>query len=151
MEPVEQTDPILLGPHGVTQLVLQTHSEHVHPLVAHEHSLDHREVQQALRQAAHYGLTQAWGICGGAAALGISPGQRAIVGLQAEEAASGEVALLVVVDDGGSLQEELVDVRLEGEHVPGDELRAVAEGPVGLLSALEFHLFSQLRQIPLRV
>ncbi|KAL0616220.1 hypothetical protein AAY473_013066 [Plecturocebus cupreus] len=55
-------------------------------------------------------------------------GQGAVIGLKLEEAAGREVCVLVVVDDCGPLQQELVHVGLDGQHVPWDELCPMVEG-----------------------
>jgi len=43
----------------------------------------------------------------------VTPGERGVVGLEAQQTASREVAVLLVVDDRSALQQELVDVRLQ--------------------------------------
>lgn len=50
-----------------------------------------------------------------------TPSERYVVGLQAQQAAGREVAVLVVVNDRGALEQELVDVGLQRQNVPGKE------------------------------
>lgn len=144
VEAVEQGDAVFFRGH-VAQLVLQTDGMDVHCLVAHEDGLHDGNVQKALRQAVEHHLSEVLGLAAAeAAALRPGPGQEAVIGLQPKEAAGRQVGLLVVVDDRGTLQEKLVDVSLDGEHVPGDELRPVGEGLLGLLHPLELHLLGLL-------
>ena len=51
----------------------------------------------------------------------LTPGEGGVVRLQCEEAAGAEVAVLVVVDHCSALQQELMDVGLQGQHVPAEE------------------------------
>lgn len=41
-----------------------------------------------------------------------TPGERCVIRLQAQQTAGCEVAVLVIMNDCGSLQQELVNVRL---------------------------------------
>lgn len=47
------------------------------------------------------------------------------------------MGLVVVVDNSCSLEQELVDIRLKGEHVPGDELCTVAKWSMYIFCGLE--------------
>ncbi len=68
-----------------------------------------------------------------------------------EEAAGGEVGLGVVVDNGCSLEQELVDIWLKREHVPGDELCFMAKWSTDLFYGLEVYVLSQFKRVHFRV
>ncbi len=68
-----------------------------------------------------------------------------------EEAAGGEVGLGVVVDNGCSLEQELVDIWLKREHVPGDELCSMAKWSTHLFYGLEVYVLSQFKWVQFRV
>lgn len=72
--------------------------------------------------------------------MDLSPGEEAVIGLQLEQASGGLVGVLLIVDDGGPLQQELVHVGPDGQRIPRNELSAVAKSPLGLLHALEVRL-----------
>lgn len=61
------------------------------------------------------------------------------------------MGLVVVVDNSCSLEQELVDIRLKGEHVPGDELCTVAKWSMYLFCGLEVYVLNQLKWVPFRV
>ena len=63
------------------------------------------------------------------------PDEGAVVGQEAQGAAGAQAAVLLVVDDCGAAQQELVDLGADGEDVPGDELSVVAERAVEVLGA----------------
>ncbi len=84
------------------------------------------------------------------AAVGLGPSKEAVIGLKTEEAAGGEVGLGVVVDNGCSLEQELVDIWLKREHVPGDELCSVAKWSTHLFCGLEVYVLSQLKRVHFR-
>lgn len=73
--------------------------------------------------------------------MDLSPGEEAVIGLQLEQASGSLVGVLLVVDDGCPLQQELVHICPDGQRIPRDELGAVAKSPLGLLHSLEvwFH------------
>ncbi|TNN46363.1 hypothetical protein EYF80_043451 [Liparis tanakae] len=102
-ETIEEAQAVLLHRH-LAQLVLQTDGVDVDSLMTQEHRLkEHEECE------------------------------RGVVGLEAQQAAGSEVAVLLVVDDRGALQQELVDVWLQRQHgmssVPWLKARCVSSVP----------------------
>lgn len=73
----------------------------------------------------------------------LGPGEDTIVGLELEQAAGGEVGVLVIVDHSCALLEEVVYVGVEGEDVPGHELCTMGKGLLSpLTTTLEVWVFA---------
>ena len=86
-----------------------------------------------------------------ALAGGFYPGQGAIVRLKLEEAAGREVRVLIIVDDRGPLQQELVHIGLDGQHIPWDELCPMVKGFLWLLRSMRVPLFGLLKDVIFRI